>query len=371
MIVMNTGQSEDTFDLSLAGPAALVSSLETPSVILTPGASQVVNITTGPVDFAYAGTLDLRAIATSRANNVVTDSATARVTVEATYGVTAEFDPDAVEIPQPGSGFFLLMVKNTGNTEDSFTAEITGTSGPVTSGLNGLDGRPTQTIPLFILPGLATGAILLNVNLQDYGEGTVTVQITSVSNAAVSSSDTATLTVINQPPVANAGEDQSTGTGVNVILNGSESFDPNMDMLTFGWTFVDVPAGSNITDAWLSDPADAKPDFTPDTEGTYVLELTVNDGMIGDTDAVSIFATTANIAPNANAGHDRNVQTGSIIDLDGSRSSDPDNGPQPLSFQWNFDALPPGSVLTEIINSDQADAGFTPDVDGTECICRG
>jgi hypothetical protein len=89
------------------------------------------------------------------------------------------------------------MVHNTGNTEDSCRATITGTNGPVTATLIGLDGSPTQSIPTFILPGLSTGAIELQVDA-GVGQGTVSVQITSLTNAETASA-VATAIVTSAP----------------------------------------------------------------------------------------------------------------------------------------------------------------------------
>ena len=53
--------------------------------------------------------------------------------------------------------------------------------------------------------------------------------------------------------------------------------------------------------------------------------------------------------------------------LDGSKSNDPDNGPQPLTYEWSFKQLPQLSTLTDdsISNADQAQASFTADAAGT------
>jgi hypothetical protein len=74
----------------------------------------------------------------------------------------------------------LLLVRNTGHTEDAFTATIMGTSGPVPANLAGLDGQPAQTIPLFRLPGLGTGTIVLNASISATATGTVTVAVTTL-----------------------------------------------------------------------------------------------------------------------------------------------------------------------------------------------
>ena len=72
-------------------------------------------------------------------------------------------------------------MNNTGNVEDSYSAVITGTTGPVIASLVGLDGQPTASIPLFRLPGLSSGAITLQASMTGPGQATVTVVVTSLS----------------------------------------------------------------------------------------------------------------------------------------------------------------------------------------------
>ena len=122
------------------------------------------------------------AIATSQGDPAVQSSATANLTIPASTGLTASFSPATQTLPAPGMATFLLNVNNTGNTEDAYTATITGSNGPVTATLMGLDGQPTQSIPVFRLPGLSSGAILLQASLAALGTGTVTVQVKSLDN---------------------------------------------------------------------------------------------------------------------------------------------------------------------------------------------
>jgi hypothetical protein len=137
-------------------------------------------------------------------------------------------------------------------------------------------------------------------------------------------------------------------------------------MISYEWSFTQIPQGSSVTDASLSDPTDPKPTFTPDKDGDYVVLLTVNDGMRSDKDAVVITAATPNVAPNADAGASQNVATGDPVTLDGTASHDPDAKPQPLAYLWSFDAVPEESELTDddITNRDQPVASFTPDAEG-------
>ena len=193
MTVINTGTVTDTYNLTLAGPAALVASLATTTVTLAPGTYQVVPITTGAVSFADPGNLALTAIATSQTNSAVVASDTADLTISQTLGLAAQFQQPTQVLPVPGTSDFLLLVNNTGNLQDSYSATITGTTGPVTASLTGLDGNPTQSIPEFILPGLSTGAILLQTDLTATGQGTVTIEVQSLSNPSETATATATV----------------------------------------------------------------------------------------------------------------------------------------------------------------------------------
>ncbi len=86
---------------------------------------------------------------------------------------------------------------------------------------------------------------------------------------------TVTASVQNVAPVANAGADQAVTTGVVVNLDGGGSTDADGDSLTYLWTFVSRPAGSN---AGIQDPGAAQTLFVADVAGQYVLQLVVADG---------------------------------------------------------------------------------------------
>ncbi len=103
--VTNTGTVADTYTLELAGPGALVSSLGTKQVTLAPGASRIVPISTGAVNFAVQGDLNLMAMATSTANPAVQAAATAALSIPATVGMTASFSPSSQPLAKPGPGF--------------------------------------------------------------------------------------------------------------------------------------------------------------------------------------------------------------------------------------------------------------------------
>ena len=82
---------------------------------------------------------------------------------------------------------------------------------------------------------------------------------------------------INNPPIANAGSDQSVTDTNTIHLNGSASTDPDNDSLTYSWTFSSKPIGSK---AKLYNATAQKPTFYADKNGEYILKLVVNDGIL-------------------------------------------------------------------------------------------
>ena len=96
----------------------------------------------------------------------------------------------------------------------------------------------------------------------------------------------------NQPPTANAGEDQTRAVETTVQLDGTESSDPEGSTLTFSWAIAAKPAASAAT---LSGANTATPSFVIDNPGSYTIQLTVSDGQLSSTDTVVI--STSNSAP--------------------------------------------------------------------------
>jgi hypothetical protein len=79
----------------------------------------------------------------------------------------------------------------------------------------------------------------------------------------------------NLAPIASAGLDAVVLVMSTVQLDGTASFDPELDPLTYAWALVAAPAGSAAT---LDDAFSVTPIFVPDLEGTYLAALFVDDG---------------------------------------------------------------------------------------------
>ena len=148
-----------------------------------------------------------------------------------------------------------------------------------------------------------------------------------------------TVTTQNSPPLANAGPNQVVLVGALVQLDGSKSTDVNGDPLTYRWNMVSLPANSTAT---LSNPTGVNPTFTADLQGTYVVQLIVNDGLVDSLPATVTIATNSGQPPTANAGPNQTVVHGTTVSLNGS-GTDPQN--LPLTFQWSLISKPLNSTV--------------------------
>lgn len=143
---------------------------------------------------------------------------------------------------------------------------------------NGASGSITWTSDNTAVATVSPGGLVV---AQSPGDALVTA---TNQNRSASIS----VTVENQLPVANAGDDQSVEVGDLVTLDGTGSSDPDGAPLSFDWTMVGRPAGSTAT---LSNPTSPNPSFTPDEGGAYDIELIVNDGVDDSApDAVQVLA---------------------------------------------------------------------------------
>ena len=135
----------------------------------------------------------------------------------------------------------------------------------------------------------------------------------------------------NVPPTAAAGHTQTVAGGSLVVLDGSASFDPDDEIVSYAWKQI---AGPQIT---LSDPTREQTTFTTpdlDLDGDVLLfELIVTDqGGLRARDTCIVNVTGTSQPPVANAGGNLAVRPGSRVMLDGSRSCDPDG--MIVSYRW-------------------------------------
>lgn len=161
----------------------------------------------------------------------------------------------------------------------------------------------------------------------------------------------------NSAPSASAGVNQSIPKSTTVTLDGSGSSDPDYDFLTYQWTLVQKPNGSQ---AQLGTATTAHPTLKLDLEGNYVISLAVSDGKLNSSTSVITIIST-NTAPIANAGSNQYTVISKQVTLDGSTSVD-SNG-DTLIYSWSVATKPTNSNST-LANQTSAKPILIPDQPG-------
>jgi len=234
------------------------------------------------------------------------------------------------------------------------------------SGSTDINGDPLTYTWSFVSIPSKSKAVLTNPNsvnptfIVDVS-GNYVVQLIVNDGYANSVPATVTISTIYTPPVANAGPNQTiTVTGL-VQLNGSGSTDVNGNPLTYSWSSLSLPQGSTAT---LSNPNAVNPTFVADVLGTYVFQLVVNDSVQNSTPA-TVTITSSDVPPVANPGSAQMATIGSIVNLNGSASTDSDH--QQLTYQWSMLSKPPNSSAT-LSDATSATPYFTPDESGNYVV---
>ncbi len=179
--------------------------------------------------------------------------------------------------------YTLTGASNILSLDLSYSTNNGGTYTPLVQLTSTNIGRPYA----WTVPAVDTYEGRVKIVMTQRGGGTQTV----TSNNAFYIFDTIEF---NRPPVARAGEDQEGGEGEAITLDGSGSYDPDGDYLTYSWTQV---SPSFIT-AVLTAPTTSMPSFTINElqhfPVTFVFELEVSDGnehsglLLYNTDRVTV-----------------------------------------------------------------------------------
>jgi serine protease len=128
----------------------------------------------------------------------------------------------------------------------------------------------------------------------------------------------------NDPPVADTNGPYTGIEDIAITFDGSGSYDPDEDPLTYKWDFGDGSTGAGVS-----------PTHTYTTGGEYTVTLVVNDAKADSTP----YTTTATIdevnePPVADAGPDRTASVGEVVTFDGSGSYDIDDDID--AYHWDF-----------------------------------
>lgn len=155
-----------------------------------------------------------------------------------------------------------------------------------------------------------------------YGWGVVDAEaalIYSINN--ITPNDSPVAVAIPSPEVSYSGTEDS-----SLIFDGSDSYDPDGDSLTYQWDFGDGLTGSGIN-----------PTHTYTAGGNYTVSLVVNDGKVNSpASTTDVYIEEINDSPVADAGTDQTALAGVPVNFDGSNSYDPDVSGAIIRYEWDF-----------------------------------
>lgn len=181
---------------------------------------------------------------------------------------------------------------------------------------SGFDGNVWQ-----LTGTLDNGGTVDGLYMVDVGNFDPTV-IVNYAGVTIAGSD--------HPPVADAGADFSVNEGDMVVLDGTQSHDPDGDTLSFQWTQISGPAVT-LTGEETSTPFFIAPAVALGGE-TISFQLTVTANAQTATDTVSVNVVNINHTPVAITGPDLTVAEGGLVILNGEDSFDVDG--DAIVYTW-------------------------------------
>jgi len=162
--------------------------------------------------------------------------------------------------------------------------------------------------------------------------GTYVLRLTA-NDSELTASDDVVVTVLkaNEPPLVDAGSDQSILQTETATLAGSFTDDglPAGATPLATWSVVSGPG--TVT---FANSAAVATTATFSASGTYVVRLTVTDTLLTGSDDVTITVNNPNEPPAVNAGADQSVRLPNAVTLSGSVSDDGRPAGSPLVIAW-------------------------------------
>ncbi len=140
---------------------------------------------------------------------------------------------------------------------------------------------------------------------------------------------------LQHPPVADAGDDFGVMSGGNGTVDGSGSYDPDGDEITYLW---DAPPDIILEDETAMVTGFTAPIVAEDTE--YIIVLTVSDGMYDTNDFVTVTVNYMNYEPEIDLPTEFSFEEDGELELDFSEYVyDPDGDPVLITVTGNENIL--------------------------------
>ena len=108
------------------------------------------------------------------------------------------------------------------------------------------------------------------------GTYSIVLTVTDTNGTKATAEITLNVSLPGKPPVISVVTSMTAETGKQTSIDAGQSSDPDGDKLTYAWTIKTKPASST---AVLTNAQGAIAGFTADMAGTYILNLTLSDGI--------------------------------------------------------------------------------------------
>jgi hypothetical protein len=203
----------------------------------------------------------------------VSPAATVNITVNALANTLPTANAGAAQTVTAGT---VVTLNGTASADSDGTiasyawTQTAGTAAPLSSN--------TASQPTFTAPAVATATTL-----------TFSLIVTD-NRGGASAASTVNITVnpaANVAPIANAGPNQTIGSGATVTLNGTASSDPGGSIASYAWTQT-VGTAVTLSSATASQPTFTAPTVATATTFTFSLVVTDNLGATSAADTVDI-----------------------------------------------------------------------------------
>jgi len=147
------------------------------------------------------------------------------------------------------------------------------------------------------------------------------------------------ITTLNTPPWPDANGPYTGDEGSPISLDGTGSFDPDGDPLTYAWS-VDTAICT------FDDATSVTPDLTCGDNGNFTVTLVVDDGQITSSDTATV--TVNNVAPTVVAGPDVTIDEGEFVNVMASFSDPGWLDTYTSLIDWGTGDTEPGNLVVTI-----------------------
>lgn len=166
-------------------------------------------------------------------------------------------------------------------------------------------------------------------------------------------------------PIADAGANRVSAIGQRIVLDGTNSRDPDGDTIdAYNWRVVTKPPLSGLSSDPLTERETGVETVLPDAFGEWVFSLEVEAG--GELSAED--TVTVTVIPRANAGLDRSAVAPGPIPLYGDQSTGQFPG-YSMAYAWSVVSQPADAALTAadlvVDGTDVRNASFSVPLDGS------